>query len=147
MRLDVALNKIGVQIVRQHSPDKKSATLMMRVPASSLGIWAKVVEEFLLSAETVPTAELKWSADVSRVYFVDKESRSVRYLWRVVLSGNCAGAAETLGMAIIRSLSGTVEVTSQPLVGRVEYQGTMGAHPTGAAQVVLAKHFVPGADG
>ena len=144
MRLDHALTKVGIQIVRQHSPDKRSATLMLRVPQSSMGIWAQVVEEYLLAAETSQTADLRWTTDVSRVYFVDKESRSVRYLWRVTLSGNCAGAAEVLGMAIIRCLSGTVEVTSQPLVGRVAYPGTKGGHSQGAAQTMIAQAFSGG---
>jgi hypothetical protein len=146
MRLDHALNRIGVEIVRQHSPDKKSATLMLRVPTKAVNVWANVLQEFLLAAEEQPEAALRWTVDVSRVYFLDKESKVLRYLWRVVLGGNVAGAAEILGLAVIRTLSDTVEVTSQPLVGRVHTApgSTKGAHDAGVAAGVIAKHFTPG---
>lgn len=146
MRLDHALNRIGVEIVRQHSTDKKSATLMLRVPQKSAQIWTTVVQEFLLASEEQPEAALRWTTDVSRVYFLDKESKVLRYLWRVVLGGNVAGAAEILGLAVIRTLSDGIEVTSQPLVGRARQEpgSTKGGHSIGAASNVLAKHFTPG---
>lgn len=144
MRLDHALTKIGVQIVRHHSPGPQSSTLMLRVPKGALPLWSRIVEDFLTAAETIPSGQVAWTADVSRVYFLDKETKLVRYLWRVVLSGNCAGGAETLGMLAIRALSSTVELTSQPLVGRVEYSGTKGAHSMAEAARVVAQSFSGG---
>lgn len=145
MKLNHALNKIGVEIVKQHAPDATSATLMLRVPQKSMGLWAQAVEEFLLGSLQQPSGALAWTTDVSRAYFVDKGTQSVRYLWRIVLNGNVQGAAESLGMAAIRTLSSSIEVTSQPLVGRMSYEGTKGAHSMGAAQALVAQNFTAGA--
>jgi hypothetical protein len=144
MKLNHALNKIGVEIVKQHAADASSATLMLRVPQKNMGLWAQVIEEFLLGSTQQPSGAMAWTTDVSRAYFVDKSTQSVRYLWRVVLNGNVQGAAEALGMAAIRALSSSIEVTSQPLVGRMSYDGTKGAHSMGAAQALVAQNFATG---
>jgi Trk-type K+ transport system membrane component len=142
MRLDVALNKLGVKIVTQQSA-KGAATLMLRVPPTAMATWAEAIEQFLLAADALPKGTEAWTTDVSRSYFVDQESKSVRYLWRVILRGNPQLGAETLGMAIIRVMSQSVEVTSQPLVGRVSPApgSTKGAHAIGAGPAILAQHF------
>ncbi len=146
MRLDAALDKIGVKIIKQHSPSKASVTLMLRVPASAQKQWAEAVQEFLLSAEKQPKGAAPWALDVSRVYFLDKGSQVVRYLWRVVITGNAPLGVETLGMSLIRTASQGIEVTSMPLIGRIEPQAgsTKGAHSTGVAGKVIAAHFTSG---
>lgn len=144
MKLNHALNKIGVEIVKQHTTEAGSATLMLRVPQKNMGLWAQVIEEFLLGSLQQPPGALAWTTDVSRAYFVDKSTMSVRYLWRITFNGNVQGAAEALGMAAIRALSSSIEVTSQPLVGRMTYEGTKGAHSIGAAQALVAQSFTAG---
>lgn len=138
MRLDQALNRCNVEIVTQKS-DASGSTLMLRVRDTST--WSDIVKEFLLAQDAL--VEKKWSADVSRVYFVDQQSRTVRYLWRIILRGAAKDAAEVLGHAVIRILSQGVEVTSQPLVGRLETApgSTKGAHSVGVAPGIVAAHF------
>lgn len=139
MRLDQAFNRCNVEVVTQKVDTTGAATLMLRVNDPST--WADVVKEFLLAQDAL--VEKKWSADVSRVYFVDQTSHNVRYLWRVILRGAAKDAAEALGQAIIRVLSQGVEVTSQPLVGRLETApgSTKGAHSVGVAPGIVAAHF------
>lgn len=146
MNLYTALGKIGITIVKQRTPNKTSATLMLRVPPASQKAWTEVVQEFLLSAEKQPTRATAWTLDISRVYFLDKESQVVRYLWRVVLNGNVTLGIETLGMSLIRTISQGVEVTSMPLIGRLEPTpgSTKGAHSIGTAGKIIASHFSSG---
>lgn len=142
MRLDQALNRCNAEIVTQKQDGAGSATIMLRVKDASL--WADIVKEFLLTQDAL--VDKKWSADVSRVYFVDPSSRSVRFLWRIVLKGAPKDAAEVLGQAVIRVLSQGVEVTSQPLVGRLDPApgSTKGAHSVGVAPGIVAQHFKVG---
>jgi hypothetical protein len=107
-------------------------------------VWAEVVREYLITQDSL--ADKKWSVDISRVYFLDTTSKSVRYLWRVVMKGAPKDAAEVLGQTVIRVLSQGVEVTSQPLVGRVDTApgSTKGAHSIGAASGLVAQHFKVG---
>jgi hypothetical protein len=143
MRLDQALIRCNVEIVTQKQDSADSATLMLRVKDPA--VWAEVIREFLITQNTL--SDKKWSTDVSRVYFLDPQSRSIRYLWRVVLKGAPKDAAEVLGQTAIRVLSQGVEVTSQPLVGRVNAApgSTKGAHSIGAASGLVAEHFKVGA--
>jgi hypothetical protein len=138
MRLDQALNRCNVEIVTQKS-EAGAATLMLRV--RDAGVWSDVVAEFL--AAQAALADKGWTADVSRVYFIDTQSGNVRYLWRIVFRGAMKDGAEALGQAIIRVLSQGVEVTSQPLVGRAEMApgSTKGAHSIGVAPGIVAAHF------
>lgn len=143
MRLDQALIRCNVEIVTQKQDSADSATLMLRVKDPA--VWAEVIREFLITQNTL--SDKKWSTDVSRVYFLDPQSRSVRYLWRLVLKGAPKDAAEVLGQTAIRVLSQGVEVTSQPLVGRVDPSpgSTKGAHSIGVAPGLVAQHFKVGA--
>lgn len=142
MRLDQALNRCSAEIVTQKQDGPGSATIMLRVKDASL--WADIVKEFLITQDAL--ADKRWSSDVSRVYFLDPDSKSVRYLWRIVLKGAPKDAAEVLGQTVVRVLSQGVEVTSQPLVGRLDPVpgSTKGAHSVGVGPGLVAQHFKVG---
>lgn len=142
MRLDQALTRISAEVVTQRQ-DAGGATLMIRM-RGDLGAWADAIREVLLVQENL--ADKRWSVDISRAYFLDKSSQTVRFLWRIILRGDVKEAAESFGMSIIRCLSEGVEVTSQPLVGRVSQKpgSTKGAHSLSVGPAVVASHFSPG---
>lgn len=140
MRLDQALNKIKIEVVSSKT-DGRKATMLFRVPKDSNNPWGAAIQEFLLAATKLKEG---WETDVSQVYFVDEGSETVRRLWRVVLEGNLKDGAAAFSQAIIRTLATSVEVTSMPLTGRVEYGGGYkGAHNASSnmAAAVIAKEF------
>jgi hypothetical protein len=141
MQLDAMLKKAGVTLVKV-SENAGATTLLLRIPKDGHHWWARAVEQFLLLTADQPAAlAVKWNSDVSRMYFVDKEAKVVRYLWRIVLSGNRAAAADALATSLVQSRSEMVEVTSAPLVGRRDYSGkeTMGAHSLGSQGSLIAR--------
>lgn len=145
MKIDQILKKIDVTLVRvEKSQDGRTLTLYLRINRSERTFqrWRAVVEEVLLAADHNVAEKLGWKIDVSQYYYVSPE-KVVRYLWRVILTGNVRAGAEALGQAILRVLSQGADVTSMPLVGRKQYAfdpaaGKMkGAHdPRDVASIV-----------
>jgi hypothetical protein len=124
MTFDQALKRIGVTLVKTtHKPNQ--IILMLRVDPKKASLWNDTLTEFLLASdERGQQGKLKvgWSTDVSKYFYPVREAGVVRYLWRVVLGGNPRAAAEALGRASQRAVAAGVEVKSQPLVGRKEYE-------------------------
>lgn len=148
MKLDQALKRAGVHIVRQQGGGDR-ATLILRVDSASFGLWARILEEFLLAAKR-PISVEPWKTEVTRVYFVD-DTDTVRYLWRIVLEGELAPAAEALNMAVVRATAQSVEVVSSPLYGRVEpdpasFKGayTLGSGGSSEGHARVAREFAGG---
>jgi hypothetical protein len=137
MRLDHALGKAGVSVVKYDKRPDGSMILLLRV--SQKAAWSSVLMEFLSTKQT------SWSADVSKTYYYDEGTGSIRFLWRVILSGKISQAAEALGNACIRALAASVEITSMPLVGRKNYvidvaKGKLaGAHELSTAASLISQ--------
>lgn len=121
MKLDLALKRAGITIVKQ-SGGGDHAVVLLRVNADATETWATIVSEFLLAAKK-PISVEEWKTEVTRVYFLDQNDQ-VRYLWRVTLGGSLPAAVEALTMAVTRSVAQTVEVVSSPLHGRLEQDPT-----------------------
>jgi|GEM_PF-4248729 len=118
MKLDQALLKVGATIVKVEQGETR-VVLLMRIDQAKARYWTETVTEFLLAASEKPQG---WSADASKYFFAVPASGVVKFLWRVILLGDVRAAAEALGRASQRVVQGTVEVMSQPLVGRKEYE-------------------------
>lgn len=144
MRLDQLFSRLGATVVDVHKKPKK-VVLLLRLQTSPPGPerWKTFVES-LLDAEAkhrrkaaqndTPT----WAVDISRVYF-RSDTGTVRYLNRIVLTGDVRTASETVGGVIKQCLRVGVEVTSMPLVSQKTYEldpanGKLkGAHDTSTA--------------
>lgn len=112
MSLKESMQRVGASIVKVES-GKDKAVLYLRLEDGSFDSWRSCIEELLLSQ----TAE--WSADVSKYFFAG--GGVVKYLWRIIFSGDTKQGAAALARAAHRSRVQTVELGSQPLVGRKEY--------------------------
>lgn len=142
MRLDQVLARIGVEIVKSE-PTKTKVVLFLRAGRKPQHIaqWKRTIEEYL-SAEA-EQREKSWSCDISRSYYL-AQAKAVKYLWRVIITGDVRTGAESFGQAALRSLSaGGAEVMSMPLVGQVNYEfnpaeGKMkGGHPPDRARAAV----------
>lgn len=137
MTLNNILARVGVTIAKTERPAANRVVVLLRVGKQNY--WNETLNEFLL-ASTDP--RVSWTTDVSKWFYA--ADGGVRFLWRVVLNGDPQGAGEALGRAAMRATQGTVEVTSQPLVGRRNYTldvangKMMGAHTPGTAAQALA---------
>ena len=90
MRLDEALAKIGVVVVKQEARGDQ-VVLHLRVPPGSAVAWKEAAEAFLLDTGD-------WTSDVSKHLYPSRGV--VKYLWRVVIGGNLAVGAQALGRAL-----------------------------------------------
>lgn len=142
MTLDELLKRIGVSIVKVEKQEELGqVTLYLRVNPKLAVYWTETMTEFLLASLD---KRVTWAADVSKRFYPVEEAQAVLYLWRVILSRDPRAAAEALGRAAQRALAGSVEVTSQPLVGRKNYVvdvangKTAGAHVPKEAAGILA---------
>jgi hypothetical protein len=113
MEIEEVLRRIGAEIVKtEQRPD--SLRLWCRIPNRSIRAWAVGLKDFLGRAGKT------WDADVSKSYFL--KDGAIRFTWRVILSGDYAAGQAELVLALSPAQSeSSMEVTSMPLVGRVEY--------------------------
>ena len=118
MRVDQAFNRAGFEIV---SANKVAGSLVfdVRVPMRGLipARWKTFMSTILPTAEQVgknPTP--KWGLEISKRFFSQKDV--VRYLWRVVMTGNLAACQALVVTATLDSLRTGVEVSEVPLVGQ-----------------------------
>lgn len=138
MKLEDSLKRVGVTIVRQDPAAGGGAVLFLRVADQEK--WTSVLQGFLPTAEKNRNAG--WQADVSKNFF--SRDGVVRYLWRVVLSGDAEAAALALGKAALAAARSTTEIMEVQLVGRKEYEfdpergKIKGAHDMAAAPGILA---------
>ncbi len=141
MRLDQVLPRIGAQIVK-HEAAEGRVVLFIRVGRQPLqaGRWKQAVEELLLACDE--QKKVTWGVDLSKAFFV--QSGAVKYLWRLIFTGDVKKGAENFGSAVMRSLSVGGEVMSMPLVGQVQYEfdpanGKMkGGHDPARAKKAIA---------
>jgi hypothetical protein len=149
MRLDQALSKIGVRVLKADSSSKR-LVLHLRVltekPRASAR-WNQAASGLVLAAEK-NKAVGAWGAEVSKVLFA--QGTAVRFVWRVVFTGKIQAAQRVLAEAALAALREGVEVTSMPLVGnkrpvidpsRGKFKG---GHDVGTAEQVVAHAMTPG---
>jgi hypothetical protein len=140
MTFDQALKRIGVTIVKTENGQNK-VILLLRVNPKQADLWNDTLTEYLLASAD---RRVNWTTDVSKYFYPVPDQGVVKYLWRVILSGNPRAAAEAMGRAAQRAIAAGVEVTSQPLVGRREYEfdpargKIAGAHGVDSAATILA---------
>ncbi len=109
MELESALAQIGAEIVKTEERDG-TLRVWLRIPTKG-SPWSQVLLDFMSKPQG-------WQVDISKSYFV-KEG-GIRFLWRVIMTGDTAAAQAALVAALDRKQE-IREVTSMPLVGRVEY--------------------------
>ena len=114
MKLNQALKRVGA-VIAQEKIAEKNATVYLRVDPDQGDRWVDTVTEFLLGAHGKA-----FTADVSKYFFA--AAGGVKYLWRIVIEGDVAEALGLLGAAAMHvSVQHAPEITSFPLVGRIEY--------------------------
>lgn len=136
MRLDQILLRIGAEIVKtDNTPTKVVLFVRSGREQRQLQQWRKMIEEYLGAATNQP----KWQLDISRSYYITA-AKAVKYLWRIIITGDVRSGAEAFGQAVTRSVAvGVSQVTSMPLIGNVQYpydpaNGKMkGGHDLGRA--------------
>ena len=79
--LEAAFKKYGVIIVKQ-SFDDTGGVLHVRVPKDVAQHWPLFIENAYRAAD-----HHKWALDLSKYFYLDASTNSVRYLWRLVLRG------------------------------------------------------------
>lgn len=136
MELKAALRRVGATVA-QDKVEAESATIYLRVNPDQGEAWVDAVSRFLFAVEPK-----QYTADVSKYFFVAKGE--VKYLWRIVLRGKVEVAIQALANSAMESaMARAPEITSMPLVGRVEYQHNpaagklKGVHSYGAAEQVV----------
>lgn len=147
MRLDEALQKIGVEVVKVSS-DSNRLTLILRVHRDRDGLnmrrWNYAATKLVKTSNKAAKARL-WSADVSKVLM--ESGGAVVYFWRVILTGNVKTGQRVFGEAVLEGLRQGVEIKSMPLVGQVQYErdpakGKLkGGHSLGTGEGIAAAHF------
>ncbi len=114
MQLSGALKKVGAVVVKEKLAEGE-ATFYLRVDPEAGAKWVDAISEFLLGAEGK-----SFRVDVSKYFYADRGE--VKYLWRIVISGDTQLALQAFGAAALEArVRRAPEVTSMPLVGRVKY--------------------------
>lgn len=114
MQLSAVLKKVGATVVKEKVADRE-ATLYLRVDPEQGAKWVDAVTTFLLGCETKP-----FKADVSKYFYAERGA--VKYLWRMVVTGEVQEALQFFGAAAMESqIRHAPEITSMPLVGRKVY--------------------------
>lgn len=148
MRLDQALEKIGVQVVKA-VPGEGQLTIFLRVTQRPLASkrWNQTATTLVLASEKGKRSG-QWGAEVAKVLY--NQGGSVRFTWRVVFTGNIKTAQRIMGEAALEALRTGVEVMSMPLVGNRPpeinpAEGKLkGGHKMGTAEYLVAANMVPG---
>ena len=126
--LEAAFKKYGVIIVKQ-SFDDTGGVLHVRVPKDVAQHWPLFIENAYRAAD-----HHKWALDLSKYFYLDASTNSVRYLWRLVLRGASIKKLTTsfsdLRQSMISAVSASVDVMERPLIGNSTYPGSeyKGAH-------------------
>ncbi len=160
MKLDQALKKIGVQVIRvirviRADSEENQLVLHMRVDRDPEAVrrWKLVASKLVLAAEK-GAASGSWSAEIAKVLFA--QGSTVKFIWRATLSGNVKTAQRIFGDSALQALRSGGELNSFPLIGNENppfdpARGKLkGGHPLGAggdsmaASQAIAMHFTPG---
>lgn len=123
MRLDQAFKKAGFEIVsaQKDAQGGKRLVFDVRVPIQGQipNRWKLMMEEVLITAEIFERKEnVKWQVDISKRFFA--KNNIVRYLWRVVMSGDLAACQAVFVSSVLASLRSGNELKEVPLVGNVD---------------------------
>lgn len=114
MELRTALKRVGAIIVKEKIAETE-ATLYLRVDPAQGEVWVAAITEFLLGVDGKT-----YKVDLSKYFYVSEGA--IRYLWRVVLTGAVEAALGRFGAAAMQAvMARTPEMTSFPLVGRIQY--------------------------
>lgn len=146
MNIETALGKIGAEIVSQDKLSDTSRRFMIRTGKSPehLKAWQNTITEFLLhAAELSSKGKPPWTVDVSRYYFV-KNGSKVKYMWRIIVSGDVDQGVAAFSGAIVRGMGSAVELKSFPIISPTANPKSgsyRGAHPQGTGEAVIAKEF------
>ncbi len=122
MELVAALKRVGGTVVKQNvqMPSAERArgagTFYVRVDPEAGDKWVDFVTNVLVGAKNK-----EYTVDISKYFYAENDQ--VKYLWRIVLTGNVAqGLAMAAASAIASSAQHAEEITSFPLVGRATYE-------------------------
>jgi hypothetical protein len=114
VQLKAALKRIGAEIVKE-SVKETEGTIFLRVDPDQGAKWIDAVTSFLLGAEGKP-----FTPDISKYFFAN--GGSIRYLWRMHLTGDVSMAMTFFGSCAIEAAHAHApEINSFPLVGRATY--------------------------
>lgn len=146
MQLAAALKRVGAVIVKEKVAEAE-ATYYLRVDPDQGHKWVDAITGFLVGASNKP-----FKADVSKYFYASQGS--VKYLWRLVISGEVTEALTLLGAsALTAAMAHAPEITSIPLVGRATYEYNpakgkiKGAHDMDEAQGMLGMAVTGGVAG
>jgi hypothetical protein len=116
MDYEPALQRIGVQVTKKKIGES-SLTLYFRIDPKSGDKWVDTVTAFLLGAQGRP-----YKVDLSKYFYADKAT--VKYQWRLIVTGENAPALLVLlaQCALETSVAHAPQLTSFPLVGRIDYE-------------------------
>jgi len=148
MRLDQALNKIGITVIKA-SKESDGLTLHLRLSLEEQVStrWRTLMQEFLPIAEDAE----QWSADVSK--HLRTIGGQIKYNWRITLRGNVRVAQRILTEQVLNSLKAGVDITSFPLVGQKRYEvdaakgKLMGGHDPRIANSLVSQGLMSGTPG
>lgn len=117
--MKAALKRIGGEIVSEDKLSNGSVRVLLRIGKSKQHqeYWADAVERVLLHLVDPPpsTKKMNWGVDISRYYYASKAEQKVKYLWRLVFTGDLDVGKNFVRSAIIESVSESSEVKSFPL--------------------------------
>jgi hypothetical protein len=138
-QLFAALRKrVGLEVV-SHTETPNQLRILGRIPEDALGLngnnWKIVKYRLLLAMEDRP-----WKVDLSKSYFIRKETQKMVFAWRVLLQGeNVAQHYADVINIIETSPSARAEVLEIPLAAGGDRNNTAGgrrgAGPVGTVPV------------
>lgn len=108
--------KVGFEVVSQNE-SANQLRILGRIPTDNLGLnennWKIVKYRLLTAMEDRP-----WKVDLSKSYFIKKETKKMVFAWRILLQGEGIAQhyADVINI-ITTSPSARAEVTEIPLVG------------------------------
>jgi hypothetical protein len=113
VQLSQALKRVGAEVVKESVGDK-DATFYLRVDPDQGQKWVECVTAFLLGLTKA------YTVDLSKYFYAS--GGEVKYLWRCVIRGDVTQAqSEWAQCAMQAHMNNVPEITSFPLVGRVQY--------------------------
>ncbi len=118
MRVDQAFRRAGFEIIEANK-DNGVLTFSVRVPLQQEIVptrWKMMMEQILVTAETVASKSQKWEIDIAKRFF--SRSGTVRFLWRIQMKGDLAACQAALVQATLNALRTGNELREVPLIGQ-----------------------------
>lgn len=155
MRVDQAFRRAGFEIIEAKKEGPSSLRFLVRVPLQNPIVpvrWKAMMEHVLPIAEEVSLKRnVKWEVDISKRFYA--KNGSVRYIWRVTMTGDLVACQASLVAAALNALRTGNELDSVPLVGQQSLRPDpangkfKGAYPRtedDRASQLVAAAFAPG---